>query len=396
MEHTLDNNYLEIEQTYGCGINASRKLCLTHGEGVWAYDDKGNKYLDFCMAHGSVILGHCHPQITEAVSEASKLFLNCGMAFANPKRALLIKELSTIARNQTMNVFLCNSGAEAIEAAIKIAKVINPKRKKFVALRRAFHGRTIGALSLTFNPKYKKPFNDLLIKDVIHIKPDDIDSLNQIDKDTCAVILELVQGEGGVYPLSKEFVNALYEKCKQTNTLFIVDEIQTGAGRCGDLLFVNKFKNITPDIICAAKGFANGIPIGITLWKNSFGKFPPKSHGTTYGGNPFVCQVALKTLKIIKSQNLHKKAEESGSYFVQNLRSISSDKIKQIRHAGLLVGIELNDIRSESLVKLLQEKYNLLALPASPQVLRFLPPLIVEKSHLDIAAEKVENALKEI
>ena len=346
-------------------LYGGRGIALTHGVGSRVFDTAGREYLDFFNGHGASLFGHSHPVLTQALEKASKGIWTSGAGFESPLREKLADELGSMLGEGL--VFLCNSGTEAIEAAIKLSLILRSGRRRILACRRGFHGRTCGALSVTFNPKYREPFMPLLGK-AEHFSAGEI--AENIDGDTAAVFIEPVQGEGGVFPLSPEKGAEITEACRRHSALLIADEIQSGLGRCGSPL-ASSLTGLDPDMVCLAKGFAGGLPAGALIWKKHLGDFIPHSHGSTYGGNEFTAALSLAVLSMVMQSDLPEKAARSGEFIRSRIRAIGSSHIKDIRGMGLLNGIEL-DIPAVGVVRALQEK-GLLSLTAGPRTLRFLP-----------------------
>lgn len=342
-----------------------RGVSLVRGEGSRVFDSAGREYIDFFNGHGAALFGHANPELLAALNGASQGLWTCGAGFESPAREELAELLGNILGGG--RVFICNSGTEAVEAALKLSVALRPGRKRLLACRRAFHGRTCGALSLTFNPKYRNPFKSI-IPSVEHFNPEDL--AGQIDGDTAAVFIEPVQGEGGVHPLPAEVGRAVSEACARHGAILVADEIQSGLGRCGAML-ASSLTGLSPDMVCLAKGLAGGLPIGALVWKKELGDFPPHSHGSTYGGNEFVAKVAVAALKMIERENLPAYAEALGAELRAELARANNGAVKDIRGLGLLCGAEI-ETPSIDVVKTLQAK-GLLALAAGPRTVRFLP-----------------------
>jgi acetylornithine/LysW-gamma-L-lysine aminotransferase len=287
-------------------------------------------------------------------------------------------------------VFLCNSGTEAIEAALKLALSFRPGRKKIVALRRGFHGRTMGSLALTFNPQYRRTWEEFLLP-VQHVSVEN--AAAAIGEQTAAVFVEPVQGEGGVHPLDAKTGEVITKACKDAGAILVTDEIQSGWGRCGALL-AGPQAGLDPDIVTVAKGVAGGLPVGAVVWKGEHGDFPAKGHGSTYGGNPMIASVALASWSLLHSEGYPARALENGDFFASLLEKLNSPLIREIRHRGLLLGVELT-VKANPVIKKLQEK-GVLALNAGPQVVRFLPPFTAERDHFVTAAQALGQALEDM
>lgn len=378
------------EDTYTSGAYSKRPTALVRGEGIYAYDEAGNRYLDASSGQGVTALGHCHPAITQAIIEQSQTLVTCPEAFYNDRRAELYELLSSVMPGDLNRFFLCNSGAEAIEGALKVARLIT-EREGIVAAKRSFHGRTTGALSMTWNPKYRKPFQSWL-PPVTHIAYDDIAGAREaITEQTAAVVIEAVQGEGGVYPAQIEFVQALREICTEHGALLIVDEIQTGLGRTGRW-FAFEHAGIIPDIVAMAKAIGGGLPMGAVAWRNELGQIERSTHGTTFGGNPLVCAASIATITTIRDENLVQQAAENGAWFIEQLTALNLPEVREIRGVGLMVGLELRN-RVTPVLQALQEK-GVIALPAGLNVLRLLPPLIITRDELQVVINAIAEVLQ--
>ncbi|NLB83451.1 MAG: aspartate aminotransferase family protein [Synergistaceae bacterium] len=369
------------------GIYGNRGLTVLSGSGATIRDEQGKEYLDFYCGSGAALFGHCHPVLVEALSRAAHSPWTVGPGMGSPAREAFRQRISAELPGHA--VFFCNSGTESVEAALKLAVCLRPGRNKILALRRGFHGRTMGALSLTFNPQYRKSWSAMLAP-VTHVKPEELPGA--VDSETAAVFVEPIQGEGGVHPLSYELGAAVTEACRSTGALLVCDEIQSGWGRCSSFI-ASSGAGLEPDILCFAKGVAGGLPAGLTLWKRELGDFPPSGHGSTYGGSPLVTAMGDASLKLLKDMNYPAKAEAMGAYFRELLSGIDSPLIAEVRGRGLLIGVEIRG-KSVPLVKRMQEK-GLLALPAGPTVVRFLAPFVAEKNDFDRAAALFAETLEE-
>lgn len=366
-------------------LYGSRGLTLASGHGGVVTDAAGRQYVDFFTAHGSALFGHTHPRLVSALNGAAGRPWTIGMGFDDEFRSSLMERLGNLLPDG--KAYLCNSGTEAIEAALKLVAVARPERRRILALRRGFHGRTLGALSLTFNPHYRRPFQTLLFN-VEHHAAENLPGA--IDENVAAVFIEPVQGEGGVHPLDPALGFDISAACQKAGTLIVADEVQSGFGRCGAML-ASSLSGLAADIVCLAKGVAGGLPVGVTVWKGSLGDFPQGSHGSTYGGNPLVCRVAHEALSILEEERLPEKARAMGEAFRARLEAIEAPAARGVRGLGLLVGVQVEG-RSAPLVRALQER-GVLALPAGPNVIRFLPSFAAEPDHFSRAAETLEEVL---
>ncbi len=382
---------IELESKYTSGLYSKRPIAIVRGAGAHVWDADGNEYIDCVGGHGSANIGHSNPAVVRAVTEQLSRLMISPEIFYNDRRALLEQKLVAIAPPQAHinRIFLCNSGAEAVEGALKLARY-STGRPEVVAFTHAFHGRTLGALSATWEPKYRAPFKPL-VPGFKHVPFNDLEhAAASIDENTAAVLLELVQGEGGVRPASPAFVEGLGRLCRERDVLLIVDEVQTGFGRTGKLFATEHF-NLAPDFITVAKSIAGGLPMAAILIGDRVRPLEPPIHGTTFGGNPPACAGALAAIDFIVEQGLPARAAELGAFFLGRLRRIESPLICEVRGLGLLVGVELY-VKVAPILQSLQQR-GVLALPAGPNVIRLLPPLVVQRADLERVAERLEEVL---
>ena len=374
-------------------LYGGRGLEIVSGEGAIVRDSTGKTHIDFLCGSGSALFGHCHPVLMDAAIKAISSPWTVSPGLVSAPRDNFRKVLASILpADQKGKAFLCNSGTEAMEAALKLAVALRPGRKKIIALRRAFHGRTLGALALTFNPQYRKAWTEILAP-VIHVSASDVPST--VDEDTAAVFVEPIQGEGGVHPLDAAQGKAITKACRDAGAILVADEIQSGWGRCGSLLASPQI-GLEPDIIALAKGLAGGLPIGAVIWKDELGDFPAKGHGSTYGGNPVAASVGLAAWELLHSESYPERAAENGAFFASLLGALKkkSPLIREVRHMGLLFGVEVS-IKADPIVKELQER-GVLALNAGPQVVRFLPPFTAQKEHFSQVTEIFGEVLEKL
>jgi acetylornithine/LysW-gamma-L-lysine aminotransferase len=309
--------------------------------------------------------------------------------FYNSRRSALAEKLVSISPAGLDRVYLCNSGTEAIEAAIKFAR-LKTGRTDLVAAMRGFHGRTLGALSATWEKKYREPFEPL-VPCVRHIPYNDLPALETaITESTAGVILEVVQGEGGVRPATTGFLLEAQRLCRQRGALLIIDEVQTGFGRTGKM-FACQHSGLQPDILCMAKSIGGGIPMGAVLFGERVGRLPSQVHGSTFGGNPLACAAALAAINYILDNHLAEQSAELGNWFINRLAQIRSPLIREVRGLGLMVGIELKQKVTPYLMELMER--GVLALPAGLTVMRFLPPLVITRQDLVVVSDYVEEVL---
>ena len=368
----------ELENQHGSGAYGKRPTALVRGEGVYAFDQLGNRYLDTTSGQGVAALGHCHPAVISAISHQAATLITCHESFYNDRRAELYELLASIMPADLNRFFLCNSGAEANEGALKVAKLLTG-RDGIVAAKRSFHGRTAGALSLTWTQKYRKPFQEWLPA-VDYVAFNDIEAARQVITDaTAAVVVEAIQGEGGVHPADDAYLQALRDCCDQTGAMLIIDEIQTGLGRTGRW-FGFEHAGIVPDIISVGKAIAGGVPMGAVCWREAHGAIDRATHGSTFGGNPLACAAAVAAISTIRDEGLVEKARVNGEWFIEELSALDLRGVRQVRGRGLMIGLELRG-RVTPVLKKLQDQ-GVLALPAGLNTLRLLPPLIISREQL--------------
>jgi acetylornithine/LysW-gamma-L-lysine aminotransferase len=369
----------QIEHDHQLPLYAKRDIALVRGEGAYLYDSDGKRYLDAMSNYGVAALGHGDPGFVAALADQAATLSTCHQSFYNDVRASLLQEISTIAPDGLDRAFLSNSGAEAIEAALKFARATTGK-PKVVAAKRGYHGRTMGALSATADVKYRKPFEPLPIP-VNHVSFNDLDALGEaLDDDTAAVILEPIQGEAGIYAAVAEYLQQARALTREKGILLIADEIQTGF-RTG-APFVTGAMGVAPDMLCTAKALANGVPIGLTLVTDPISEaMPGGAHGTTFGGNPLACRAALYTLTTLRERDLYARNADLGAQIIQRIEGLESRKVRQVRGRGLMIGVELKE-RVTPTLRALQER-GVLVLPAGNVAFRLLPPLIWEQQQAD-------------
>jgi len=386
-------NYFEAEKMYIFQTYKRNPVLFVKGKGKYLWDDKGKKYLDFFSGISVSSLGHCHPQVVKAIrTQSEKLIHASNLYYTEPqiKLARLLSESSMGGK-----VFFSNSGAEANECAIKLARKFGKStgRHEIISFENSFHGRTIATLSATGQKKFSKGFEPMLAG-FKFAKFNDIASVKKlIGKKTCAIIVEPVQGEGGVHFAEKSFLKGLRELCNKKKLLLIFDEIQCGLGRTGKI-FAYKNYGVVPEVLTLAKSLGGGLPIGATISKNEIAKtFGFGDHGSTFGGNPVCCAAAVEVLKIVGNANLLKNISKTGSYFISELKKLQKRHplIKEVRGLGLMIGIELG-AEGKNIVSGCLKK-GLLTNCTQNTILRFLPPLIINKKDVDAAVSILSDVL---
>ena len=373
-------------------------VTFVRGKGIYLYDDKGEEYVDFVSGIAVNCLGHSNDVMVDAIKRQADRLIHISNLYYSDTQMELAKKL--ISNSKMEKVFFTNSGTEAVELAIKIARKygnsISRNKTEIIYMSESFHGRSTGALAITGQKKYQEPFEPL-ISNVVECKFNDVeDFISKIDENTCAVILEPIQGESGIKRATNEFMKVIKEKCEEYQSLVIFDEIQCGMGRLGTLFAYEKF-DITPDIVTIAKALGGGIPIGACLTKGIANNvMVPGDHGSTYGGNPFVCEVSRTVLTELIDNGVIKNVNKLGIYAISKLNELKSqfDIIEEVRGEGLLIGIKLNESKMSSrefAEKGLKNKF--LVVPSGDNVVRYFPPLNVTKEEIDISIEKIKKIL---
>jgi [amino-group carrier protein]-gamma-(L-lysyl/L-ornithyl)-L-glutamate aminotransferase len=391
MEHSMNTYEIkQLEDRHTSGVYAKRDMVITHGKGALLYDDQGHEYIDCVGGQGSANLGHAHPIIAEALYQQSKNLISCPEMFYNQQRADFTDQICGTAPNGLNRIFLGNSGTEAVEAAIKFARYGTGKREVIAAMR-GFHGRSMGALSATWNKHFREPFEPL-VSDFRHVpynKPGKLESA--VSSETAAVLLEVVQGEGGVHPGSSTYLGYAQELCAKHGALLIIDEVQTGFGRTGKM-FACEHHDLQPDLLCLGKSIAGGLPMGAVLIGQKVGDLSTGIHGSTFGGNPLACAAGLAALRIQKEENLPERAAILGANLLETLKQIESPIIREVRGMGLMIGIELKQ-KAAPFIKALADR-RILALSAGMNVIRLLPPLVIMQEELDQVVIALNEVLK--
>ena len=363
-------------------VFSEKPIQIESGEGAYLYSPDGTEYLDFGASYAVAALGHSHPAVTEAVQEQAARLTYVQASYPVEVRTELYQKLATLAPGDIDNVWLCNSGTEANEAAMKFTRSATG-RSKIVATKRGFHGRTMGALAMTWKDKYKKPFEPLA-GDVEFVPYGDADALAEaVDEETAALFLEPVQGEGGIHPAATEYLERAREVTDEAGAALVFDEIQTGVGRTGDL-WACEGVGVEPDILTSAKGIANGLPLGATLVKDWIAE-DPGNHGSTFSGGPVVCAAANATLDTIVEEDVPGHAAQVGEYLQSELRAATEEHdlpVREVRGLGLMIGVQVKR-GANRVLKNLAIQEQVLALPAGRTVVRLLPPLVVDESHAD-------------
>lgn len=359
------------------------------GEGCYIFDGQGNKYLDLYGGHAVISVGHSHPHFVKKLTIQLQHLGFYSNSLKNDLQIELAKKLGKLSNCEEYNLFLCNSGAEANENALKLASFQN-KKTKIIAFKKGFHGRTSAAVSVTDNVKIQAPINKTFETELHNFNEIETIEASLKKGNICAVIIEGIQGIGGVEIPKPKFLEVLESLCKKYNTILILDEIQSGYGRSGEFFAFQK-STITPDIITIAKGMGNGFPIGGVLIHPKF-KAKYGLLGTTFGGNHLACAAGIAVLDILKKENLIAHSKELGNYFLEKLKTVEG--ISEVRGSGLMIGLEFDFPIKELRKHLLFEEKIFTGSSSNPNVMRVLPPLNIQKEHVDFFIRKLETALK--
>ena len=382
------SNYRETERRYALEVFPKRDITIVKGRGAEVWDDEGHRYIDCVAGIGVASVGHANPVVADALAEQARTLVTCPGIFYNDVRARLLEKLAAVAPPGLTRGFLCNSGAEAVEAAIKFAR-LTTGRTGIVSAMRGFHGRTMGALSATYKKEYRELFKPL-VPGFSFVPFNNPARLREaVGEDTAAVMIEPVQGEGGIRPASAEYLRAAREICDETGAKLVFDEIQTGFCRTGRM-FACERHGVTPDMLCLAKAIAGGVPLGAVLadWRI---QLPPGKHGTTFGGNPLACAAALAAIRFMEDEGLAERAEMLGARFRERFERRVPGRVRALRQVGLMIGVELKE-RCRPYIEMLAAK-GVLTLPAGTTVIRLLPPLVISEAQIDEVVDVLAEVL---
>lgn len=389
-------NTIEKTDAFVFNTYARFQTAFARGEGCFLWDEQGNRYTDFLAGIAVCSLGHCHPNITRVIAEQAQTLVHvCNLFYTRPQADLA--EL-LVKKSFADKVFFCNSGAEANEAAIKLARRYakeagHPDRFKIITMDLSFHGRTMATLSATGQEKIRKGFAPLVEK-FVQVPFNDLAALKDaMDDQVCAVMMEPVQGEGGVVPADPAYLKGVRALCDEAGALLIFDEVQTGMGRCGKL-FAHELSGVTPDIMTLAKALGNGLPIGAMLaTEKAATGFALGSHGTTFGGTPLVTRAALEVLRIISEESFLQECRRTGDYFKNRLNQLKETHacIKEVRGEGLLLGVVLDRDAAQIVDACMKKGFIINAIQGN--ILRFAPPLIIGSEEIDGLVEALDSLL---
>jgi acetylornithine/LysW-gamma-L-lysine aminotransferase len=389
-----EKEIMEIETRYLANVFSKKPLVFTRGKGALLWDINGKEYLDCASSYGVAALGHCHPKIVEAVKAQAEQLITLHSCYYNDKRAEFIQKLVSITPKGLDKAFLSNSGAESVECALKLARKATGKTE-IIGVMGAYHGKTMGALSLTWDKKYRGPFMPL-VPDIKHVGPDSADKIRDAITDkTAAVIMEPIRGEGGIRVPPDGYLKQVREICDEKGVLLILDEVQSSFGRTGKLFGCQNW-DVTPDIMCLAKPFAGGLPIGITVAREDImSTLKIGEHSTTFSGSPLVCAAGCAAIDALIGEDLAGKAAVNGAYFKEQLEKVAAKHkiIKEVRGLGLMLGMELRYDVYGVIMKTIGK--GVLVIDAGRTVIRILPPLIINKEQIDKAVKALDESLGE-
>jgi acetylornithine/LysW-gamma-L-lysine aminotransferase len=370
-------------------------VCAVRGEGAILYDVNGRAYIDCMGGYGVSLVGHCHPKVVRAIKEQCGRLVACHGSLYNDKRAELLEKIAKIAPKGLNKIFLSNSGAESVECAIKAAVKYTGKHE-IISMVRGFHGKTLGALSATWNPKYREPFEKIINKNFKFAPFGNLERVEEaITNDTAAVIVEPIQGEGGVHVAPQGFLEGLRKICDEHEIVLIFDEVQTGFGRTGRM-WASEHWNVKPDIMCVAKAMGGGLPIGATIAREDImDSLKVGEHTSTFGGNPLACAAACATIDVIIEENLIERARILGDAFMRALQVMVDEfrVLREVRGLGLMIGLEARiDIYNVLLESI---KRGVILLYSGRNIIRFLPPLVISREQLNMVTEVLREVLTE-
>jgi len=388
-----------LEDAYLFPTYSRYDAVISHGSGAYLYDLEGRRYLDFLAGIAVNSLGYAHPRLVRVLEQQGRRVMHCSNLFYHPYQGALAQRLAGI--SGMSRVFFTNSGTEAIEGALKIARAFGrqaqrPDKSVILSLKNAFHGRTFGALSITAQEKYQAPFRPL-VPDVAWVEALTADALERAFSDrTCALVLEPIQGEGGIIPLPGEFLRAARQLCDEYDALLVMDEIQSGMGRTGRY-FAYQHYGVQPDLVTVAKSLAAGYPLGAILGASRIASaLKPGEHGTTFGGGPLACRLALEVLDVIEEEGLLDRVSKLGDYLTAGLGELASRHatIREVRGLGLMVGVEIGPAAPDIVAAL--RRRGILANAAHDTVLRLLPPFIITEEQIDEFLAALDAVLAEL
>lgn len=381
-----------LEDTFLANTFWKRPVTLVKGKGAKVWDSQGKEYIDCSCGYGVALLGHCHPRVVEAIRRQSERLITCHGSFYNDAREECLSKLQKIKPDGTEKVFLSNSGAEAVETAIKLVRKFT-KKKGIVAMVNSFHGKTMGALSLTWNAKYREPFMPLLdgVKFAPYGKIDKLRAL--VDEDVGAIFVEPVQGEGGINIPPPDYLKQVRELCDEKGVLLVLDEVQSGFGRTGKM-WAHQHFGVRPDILCSSKALGGGFPIGATFARaDIMDSLKRGEHSNTFGGNPLACAACAGAIEALLEDGLVENARTMGDLLKNGFSQIESKLVREVRGLGLMLGIDMRFEVMNIILKSLER--GVIVLEAGKTVLRLLPPLVITKEDVQKVLSVVSESIKE-
>ncbi len=392
----MNDTAQKLAEKYHLDLYSRYPITLTRGEGVTVWDSKGNEYLDALAGIAVNSVGHCHPKVVEAIREQAGRLMHVSNFYYNEPQSRLARRLVEISGLD--KVFFCNSGAEAVEGSVKLARKyasLQGKSGQIISMKNCFHGRTLGTISMG-KKKYQKGF-DPMAPGFEQVPMNDIEALeDRIDSNTAGIILEPVQGEGGIRPVEKDYLQCIRDLCDEYDAVMILDEIQCGIARTGHMYAYQRY-GIQPDIVASAKALGGGFPIGAVIARGRVADaLSHGEHGTTYGGNPLACAASLAALEAIEDENLAEQAHIKGDYCMDQLRSRTEgwEAVTDVRGLGLMIGVELPFEGAEVVNAMLER--GVLSNCASGNVMRLVPPLIIEENEIDTLIDVLLESIKEV
>jgi len=397
VQQLSQNDWQELEKKLFLRTGERVPVTLVRGQGTWTWDDQGREYLDFTCGWAANCLGHCPPVVVKALEKQARTLIHISDQFYTVPQIELAGLL--IEHSCLDKVFFCNSGAEANEGAVKLARRYGKLRLngayEVITALNSFHGRTLAMTAATGQRKFQEPYTPLPVG-FINVEYNNIEAIKGATSEkTCAVLLEPIQGEGGVNIPDDDYLQKVQSWCREKGILLILDEVQTGIGRTGTLFAYEQY-GVEPDIMALAKGLGSGVPIGAFLAKESVSVFSPGEHGSTFGGNPLVCAAAYAALKYVIDHNIPAQAKRIGNYFMTQLEGLRQqfDFITEVRGRGLLIALEFSQEIAEGLLMACFNR-GLLVNRVKPNAVRFMPPLIITEKEVDRAVAILRDALKE-
>lgn len=389
-----EKEIIDIEQTCMANTYSKRPVVIVKGRGATLWDVNGQEYLDCMGAYGVCVVGHSHPRVVDAIQQQAANLIACHSSLYNDARSTFLKKIVDVTPKELNKAFLANSGTETVEAAIKLARKHTGKTE-IIAFMGGYHGKTFGSLSATWNKRYRTPFEPLVpgFKHVPYGRPERVKAA--ITDETAAILVEPIQGEGGIKVPPSGFLSELREICDAKGALLICDEVQTGLGRTGRF-FASEHFNVVPDVMCLAKAVGGGVPIGAMVAKEDvMASLKLGDHSSTFGGNPLTCAAASAAVDVVVEERLHERAARLGTYFMAKLKELQEKYtvVREVRGMGLMIGMEFRfDVYSLILGAL---KQGVLVLDAGRNVLRFLPPLVISRDQLNRVIEVLDSVIGE-